>query len=161
MKKEFKVKVNDENNFNLTSEDVRNLDIIPAGNNSYHLIHQHQSLEVRVTHQDFNQRQVDVEISGNKFRVEIGTSLDQLIEEMGFSAGAATSVNQVKAPMPGLILDVMIKEGQQVKKGDSLLVLEAMKMENTIVAPGDGLVKNLGVEAGLTVEKNQLLLELG
>lgn len=160
MKKDFKVKVNEEFEFKLTSEEVQNLDIIPTGDHSYHFIYHHQSIEVCVTHQDRDQRHIELEISGNKYRIRIETSLDQLVEEMGMSAGTAISVNEVKAPMPGVIIDLMIEEGQEVKQGDSLLVLEAMKMENTIVAPRDGVVKKLGIETGQTVEKNQLLLEL-
>lgn len=159
MEKAFKVKVNEEMDFELTSEDVKNLDIIPSGPNSYHFIYQHQSINVRLTHQDRDQRYFEMEIEGNKYRLSIETILDQLVEEMGFSVGNFTSINQVYAPMPGLILEVMVHEGQEVKQGDPLLVLEAMKMENTIVAPRQGTVKNLLVEAGQTADKNQLLLE--
>lgn len=160
MEKAFKVKVNEEMDFKLTSEDVKNLDIIPSGSNSFHFIYQHQSINVRVTYQDRDHRYFEMEIGGDKYRIKIETALDQLVEEMGLSVGNSTSINQVNAPMPGLILEVMVHEGQEVKQGDPLLVLEAMKMENTIVAPRQGIVKNLLVEAGQTADKNQLLLEL-
>lgn len=160
MENAFKVKVNEELNFDLTSEDVKDLDIIPTGPNSYHFIYQHQSIIVRVTHQDRDQRYFEMEIGGNKYRISIETALDQLIEELGFSIGDTASINQVNAPMPGLILEVMVHQGQEVEQGDPLLVLEAMKMENTIVAPRQGIVKDLLVEAGQTADKGQLLLEL-
>ena len=66
----------------------------------------------------------------------------------------------VKAPMPGLILDVLVEEGQEVKKGDHLLILEAMKMENVIKSPSDGLVTGLHAIKGDSVEKGKILLSL-
>jgi len=68
-------------------------------------------------------------------------------------------VNEVKAPMPGLLLNVMVKPGNQVFKGDNLLVLEAMKMENMIKSPTDGVVKSIEVEKSSAVDKNQVLIK--
>jgi biotin carboxyl carrier protein len=79
---------------------------------------------------------------------------------MGLSLGNAQMVNDIKAPMPGLILEVNVKEGDEVKEGDYLLVLEAMKMENALTAPRDAVIKSISVEKGQTVEKNQLLIEM-
>jgi biotin carboxyl carrier protein len=62
--------------------------------------------------------------------------------------------------MPGLILEVIATVGQTIQKGDSLLILEAMKMENVIKAAGSGTVKSINVQKGATVEKNQILIEL-
>jgi len=61
--------------------------------------------------------------------------------------------------MPGLIIDLKIKAGDTVKSGDQLLILEAMKMENIIKSPGDGIVKFIKVKKGDSVEKGQVLLE--
>ena len=69
-------------------------------------------------------------------------------------------INDIKAPMPGLILEVNVEEGAEVQEGDYLLVLEAMKMENTLTAPRDGVVKSVSIKKGETVEKNQLLIEM-
>ena len=79
---------------------------------------------------------------------------------MGLTLAAAQVINDSKAPMPGLILDVQVKEGDEVKEGDYLLVLEAMKMENTLTAPRDGVVKSITVSKGQTVDKNRLLIEM-
>jgi biotin carboxyl carrier protein len=62
--------------------------------------------------------------------------------------------------MPGLILEISAKEGQEVKEGDYILVLEAMKMENAITAPRDAVIKKITAKKGETVEKNQVLIEL-
>ena len=78
---------------------------------------------------------------------------------MGFEVGVSKRVNDIKAPMPGLILDIAVNVGQEVKENDSLLILEAMKMENNIVSPRDGIIKSIDVSQGDAVEKNQLLIE--
>ncbi len=78
-------------------------------------------------------------------------------------ASAAASVggaNKVVAPMPGTILDMKVSVGQAVKKGDVICVLEAMKMENDIPAPCDGVVASVNVQKGSTVAANDLIVSL-
>ena len=70
----------------------------------------------------------------------------------------AKKVNEVLAPMPGLVIQIIAKEGMQVVKGDPLIVLEAMKMENMIKSPTDGIVKSVEVQQNKTVDKNQVLI---
>jgi len=67
----------------------------------------------------------------------------------------------IKSPMPGLIIDVMVKEGQRVEKGAKVVVLESMKMENELRAPKDGVVTHISTEAGASVEKGQALVTIG
>jgi biotin carboxyl carrier protein len=67
-------------------------------------------------------------------------------------------VNEVKAPMPGLVLEIRVNVGDAVKKGDAILVLEAMKMENILKSPTDGTVSKINVKKGIAVEKNQVLI---
>ena len=76
------------------------------------------------------------------------------------NTGAAVVGTPVKAPMPGKILDVKVSQGQNVKRGDVLMVLEAMKMENEIVAPEDGTVASVQVSAGSVVEAGDVLASL-
>jgi biotin carboxyl carrier protein len=61
--------------------------------------------------------------------------------------------------MPGLVHQILISEGQIVKKGDALLILEAMKMENVIKSPADGTATKIRVSKGQNVEKNQVLIQ--
>ena len=82
-----------------------------------------------------------------------------LINEMGFEIGATNKVNVIKAPMPGLILDILVKEEDEVQENDNLLILEAMKMENVLAAPRTGKIKAISVEKEDAVNKNQLLIE--
>lgn len=158
MERSYKLTVNDQHTFNISQAEVASLDV--TGNCSYHLIHNHRSLKAEVLHGNFQERTYEIELNGNRYKVKISDALDQLISEMGLSAVASKAVNEVKAPMPGIILDVMVEAGQQVEEGDYLLVLEAMKMENTLTAPRSGTIKTLHIEKGNTVDKNQLLLEM-
>ena len=98
-----------------------------------------------------------------KYRVNVNGSLYEIeIEEMDASAakraaapvGAGTKVN---APMPGTILDVKVQAGQSVKRGQVLVILEAMKMENEIQAPCDGKITGVNVRKGDSVETAALL----
>jgi len=77
------------------------------------------------------------------------------------SAGAAVSGDKaIKSPMPGTILDIKVKPGQSVKKGEILLILEAMKMENEIVAPMNGVIEQIYVAKGASVATNDMLIAI-
>ena len=67
-------------------------------------------------------------------------------------------ISDLKAPMPGLVVEVAVVDGQEVSKGDRLVVLEAMKMENILKAPADAIIKKVNVKKGSTVEKNEMLI---
>ena len=98
-------------------------------------------------------------INGRNYTVTLKDKFDLLLEKMGMHNTAGSKVNTIKAPMPGLIIDLKIKSGDSVKQGDPLLILEAMKMENILKSPGDGVVKNVKVKKGDSVEKGQVLVE--
>lgn len=160
MEKIYKVKVDENHEFKFSKEDISSLDIQKISGSKFHILRDLHSFTAEVLKSNFNKRSYSVKISSKVYEVSISNELDLLIEEMGLSLGAAQVVNDIKAPMPGLILEVNVKEGDEVKEGDYLLVLEAMKMENTLTAPRDGIVKSVSVKKGETVEKNQLLIEM-
>jgi biotin carboxyl carrier protein len=107
-----------------------------------------------------DERNALVIVNGVKHEVSVTTELDALLHNLGMDKVASGKVNTVKAPMPGLVLRIIAEEGSPVTKGDPLLVLEAMKMENVIKAAADGMVKKVLVTTRMAVEKNQVLLEL-
>ncbi|WP_081212201.1 acetyl-CoA carboxylase biotin carboxyl carrier protein subunit [Salegentibacter sediminis] len=160
MEKKFSVKVNDSFEFEFTQDEINALDTQQVSVNNYHMLSENRSFKGTIAKADFLNREYQVKINSNNYQVKISNELDQLIDKMGLSLSSALMVNDIKAPMPGLILDVMVKEGDEVKEGDYLLVLEAMKMENTLSAPRDGVVKAISVEKGQGVDKNQLLIEM-
>ena len=73
--------------------------------------------------------------------------------------GSGAKLNNIKAPMPGLIIDLRVTTGQTIQPGDTLLILEAMNMENIIKSSGAGIVKRVAVKKGDSVEKGQVLIE--
>ena len=160
MAKDYKTKVNDEHDFQFSEEEIKDLDIRKLKENTFHILQQNKSFRSQIVKNDFLNREYQVKINSNTYSVRINNELDILIDDMGLSLGNAQQVNDIKAPMPGLILEVNVKEGDEVKEGDYLLVLEAMKMENTLSAPRDGIVKKVTVSKGATVEKNELLIEM-
>ena len=141
-------------------EEAEQLDSIQSGSNGYHVLHDNQTYAAKIVRDDFPNRTYEIRIGANTYQVAIETELDRLIESMGYRLGSALAENTVKAPMPGIILEVRVTHGDSVKKGDTLLILEAMKMENAILSPKDGVVKNILSEKGETVDKNKLLIEL-
>lgn len=160
MEKSYKVKVNGSSEYEFTKEEVAALDSRKTSSSSYHVLKDHQSFKTEILASEFLSREYTVKINSNTYKVSISNQLDLLIEKMGLSLGASQMINDIKAPMPGLILDINVQEGEEVKEGDYLLVLEAMKMENSLTAPRDGVVKSVSVKVGETVGKNQLLIEM-
>ncbi len=160
MDKTYKVKVNDTFNFTFTKAEIEALDAQQINPSHYHLLHDNRSFKAEIFKPEFLKRRYEIKINSGIYRVQIHNELDQLIDEMGLSLGSAQQINDIKAPMPGLILEVNVEEGSEVKEGDYLLVLEAMKMENTLTAPRDGVVKSVSINKGDTVDKNQLLIEM-
>lgn len=133
-------------------------DIIQISENHFHIIHQHKSYEAEVVKADPAGKAFTFKINGKILRVAMQNEFDQLLEKMGIGNGSTGQVKDLKAPMPGLILIISVTEGQEVKKGDPLLILEAMKMENVIKSPADGIVKGIKIRKGDSVEKNQVLV---
>lgn len=160
MTEKYKVRVNGSMEFEFTKDQLSAPDIHKTSSQSFHVLQDSRSFTTELVHSDFLQKSYRVKVNSTSYEIRISNELDLLIEDMGLNLAAAQVVNDIKAPMPGLILDVQVKEGQEVKEGDYLLVLEAMKMENTLTAPRDGIVKSVSVEKGQTVDKNQLLIEM-
>lgn len=159
MSNSYKVKVNENFNFDVSQTTAKNLDAVSVAKNKFHILHNGQSVKAEIIAADFNAKKYSIKINNNVYEVSIANALDQLIKEMGFEVGASKQVNAIKAPMPGLILEVSVTEGQEVEENDPLLILEAMKMENSIVSPRSGKIKSVTAIKGAAVEKGQLLIE--
>jgi biotin carboxyl carrier protein len=128
--------------------------------NTFHVLHEHRSYNIEVVKADHSQKEFLLKINGKPVRVKLQDRFDQLIEAMGMQEEDAHTDKEILAPMPGLILHLHVQEGDQVSKGDPLLTLEAMKMENVLKSPGDGIVSKVHTETGKSVEKNHLLVVL-
>lgn len=155
----YKLRLNDTLEFELTEAEARALDAV-AENGRLHILRDNRSWHAEILSADWKRRLLRVRVNGEAYEVRITDELDALIERMGLSANTAHTIADVKAPMPGLVVKVLVQPGDSVTKGQPLLILEAMKMENIIKAPGDATVKEVFAEAGQAVEKNQLLVRL-
>lgn len=137
------------------------LSVVKLNHSLFHLILDHQSIEVEVLGYDEETTKFRYKVNGKELALSAKSKLQLQIEKMGLGTGASSKANDIKAPMPGLIVGVHVDVGQAVKKGDTLLVLEAMKMENAIKAAGDGVVKKVSVSTGDKVDKGQILVKFG
>ncbi|WP_425075152.1 acetyl-CoA carboxylase biotin carboxyl carrier protein subunit [Psychroserpens sp. S379A] len=155
----YKIKVNNSHSFDISKEDIEQLDAIETNTNQFHVLQHNNSTKASVLSSDFNNKNYTIKVNNNTYSVDINDNLDQLIAELGFEIGSTKQVNDIKAPMPGLILEINVSEGQEVKEDDSLLILEAMKMENVLTSPREGTIKSVKVNQGETVDKNSLLIE--
>jgi len=133
-------------------------DVIEVKNGSFHVIRNNKSYSVEVIKADLAEKSFTVSVNGNKYQLNVKDKFDELLKSLGMDNLNTSKVNEIKAPMPGLVLDIRIAEGDEVKKGDPVLVLEAMKMENIIKSPTDGIIKKINVKKGVAVEKNQVLI---
>lgn len=133
-------------------------DLLQLQNNSYHIIQNNKTYQVEVLKADYQTKTFTIQVNGHQYTVNSEDKMDLLLKRLGMDNINQNKVNDVKAPMPGLILNVKVAEGDEVKKGDILMILEAMKMENALKSPADGKVKAIKVKQGQNVEKNQLLI---
>lgn len=153
----FLVRVNNFE-FKLDREQVEAFDLLKRSPQQYNLICNHRSANATLVHADH--KNLLVELEGQHYSVVIKDELDQELDQLGFSSAATKLIREIKAPMPGLVLDISVSEGQEVKEGEKLLILEAMKMENSIMIHGDAVIKKILVKSGQAVDKGQVLIEL-
>lgn len=135
-------------------------DIQPLPNKSFSIIANNKSYVAFLEHVDRARKTMDLRIENSIYSIKIQEPIDLLLEKMGLDISKTQKVEPVKAPMPGLILKVMVTEGQAIKKGDPVLILEAMKMENVFKASSDATVKAIKITEGQAVEKGEILIEL-
>lgn len=163
----LKVKVNNTFNFEISADRNQTLinglpfhgDVLQVNDRSFHIIHQDKSYFAELIDFDKSQKTCTVKVGNNIYPMQISDQFDELLHQLGMDNLASNKIAELKAPMPGLVLKLLVSEGEEVKKGGNLLVLEAMKMENIIKAPADVKVKSIKVIAGDKVEKNQLLIQ--
>lgn len=155
----FQIKVN-EQPYEVKTSDVEALDLLPIGDNAFHILKNNKAYNAVIESVDLKTKTFVFKINGNKYTTAIHDKYDVLIEQLGMKTKGAQKVGDIKAPMPGLVLEVSVEVGMKVTKGDKMLILEAMKMENALKASGDGVVKAIHIKQGTAVEKGQLLIEM-
>ncbi|MDB5090016.1 MAG: acetyl-CoA carboxylase biotin carboxyl carrier protein subunit [Mucilaginibacter sp.] len=162
----LQVKANDKYSYDITKDgdalfingEKINADIRQLNSSTFHVINNLQSYNVEVVNFNIAEKTAEIKVNNNTYTVTAKDQFDILLDKLGLSSLNAAKVSEVKAPMPGMVLKVFVTEGMEIKKGDNLFVLEAMKMENIIKASADVVVKTVKIKPGDKVEKGQVLL---
>lgn len=155
--KTFHAKINDQYNVNLS--EVEALPFQRTLDHHLHAVENSHSIRAEIGAENFLQKKYTIIINASRYEIILLNELDLLIEEMGLAAGKGARQNELRAPMPGLIVEILTTVGAEVKAGEPLLVLEAMKMENTLTAPAEGRVRSILIKMGEAVDKGSVLIE--
>ena len=151
--------VSDEKGGILVNNQLFTWDFQNISDTHFHIIKDNKSYNAELVEANYAEKTFKLKVNGKIHTVNLKNRTDLLLEKMGLSNVASAKLNNLKAPMPGLIYEMKVKVGDEVKKGDVLLILVAMKMENAIKAVGDGFVKSIKTNTGDSVEKGQLIME--
>jgi biotin carboxyl carrier protein len=162
----FQAKVNQGENFTIEKKEETilldgkefKMDLSEITKGYFHILKDNVSITAEVVSADVEHKTFQIKVNGNIHEVTLKGKIDLLLDKMGISSQDDNTLKDIKAPMPGLILDILVSVGDEISKGNQLMILEAMKMENVLKATGDGIVKAIEVVKGQSVEKNQVLI---
>jgi biotin carboxyl carrier protein len=144
--------------FTFTPEDLKNIVPLKSDLNHFSVLSQNEVITGKIISDEG--RYLKVELEGETFDVKIKSSLDMLLQNLGIDKPKVQKIKALKAPMPGLVIEINVTEGQTIKENEKVLILEAMKMENILKLPHEAVVKKVCIEKGQAVEKGQTLIEL-
>lgn len=159
MSSTYQLKVNDTFSFDAGTIQMNPLDVVSLATDHFHILEGNKRYQAKIISADFYKKEYVIEVNNSVYTVAIADALDLLIKEMGFDKATLHKVNAIKAPMPGLILEINVVVGQSVQENENLLILGAMKMENSFQSPRNGVIKSIAVAVGDAVDKGQLLVE--
>lgn len=134
-------------------------DIAEISADKSHWIFRNRSYNVEIVELEAATKELVVKVNGTTYRVQLKDRYDDLLKSLGMEGAGVAKLKDLKAPMPGMVLDILVKEGESVEKDTPLIILEAMKMENIIKSPAPGIVKKVTAIKGTAVEKNNVLIE--
>ncbi|MCX6351754.1 MAG: acetyl-CoA carboxylase biotin carboxyl carrier protein subunit [Bacteroidetes bacterium] len=133
-------------------------DIAQISDTQFHVLLNNKSYSIVQINGDDPKNPI-ISVNGTNYTVGVKDRFDILLKNLGMDSVSAKQAADVKAPMPGLVLSTLVEVGEEVIKDTPLLILQAMKMENMIKSPGNGIIEKILVKAGDTVEKNQVLVK--
>ncbi len=135
----------------------REVDFMSLGPSLYSILMEHHSYELVIEERE---GKYEVLMQGKLYSGEVLDERAQLLASRRGGLGTESGELSIKAPMPGLIAAIPVTEGQEVKKGQTIIILESMKMQNELKTPRDGIVQRISVQPGQSVEQNKLLVTL-
>jgi biotin carboxyl carrier protein len=147
-----------ETKIEVSEKELSLIPVTKTSANQYCINYLNKNYSFYVEKLDVHGKEVELKTLKRKKNIKIEDPIQQVIKSLGYNSARAKQLDSLNAPMPGLVLEVLVKEGEEVKKGDRLLILEAMKMENVLKATHDGTIKKINVSKGEKVEKNQQLI---
>ena len=128
------------------------------GPDSFQIRSSGQNHRVHVVRIEADTQTVFLKVNGKRAQVKLTSEIDKMLQRLGINVGAGAKASNLKAPMPGMIHSVLVEAGQKVAKGDPLLILEAMKMENVLKSPVDAVIGKVHVQKATNVDKGALLI---
>ena len=157
--KEYNIELEEQYEQGIINGQLFQWNVSDISEGRFSIIRDNKSYEAEVAEIDLNAKTMRIKVNNTEHLLQIKDRFDELLEKMGMNGAGAGQVKEIKAPMPGLVLEIQIKVGDEVAEGDALLVLEAMKMENVIKSPTSGKVKSIEAKKSKAVEKNEVLIK--
>jgi len=133
------------------------LDIEREEGHFYHLEKDGKIYNVQVLQGD-DIKKPKIRVNGVSYDSELIDKYDELVKKLGMENLTKVEIKELKSPMPGLVIKIDVKKGDVISVGDPIMILEAMKMENSIKSKGEGTIAEVYVKQGQAVEKNELLV---
>lgn len=157
---DYKIQSTYGNEVHMKGTDLLDFRILQRNTDTIKFLFKNKVYDARILSMDSSRKYLKVEINNQVLELSLRDNLDQLVDAMGLSDILEDAGGEVYSPMPGLVLNCMVEEGQTVSKGDPLLVLEAMKMENLIQANAGGVVSKIYCKKSDSVNKGDLLISI-
>jgi biotin carboxyl carrier protein len=152
-------KISDDGLAGEVDREAYNWDVSEISPNSWSVIDEKgNSFSIVLDDYSLDSKKYTFKIAGQAIEVTEQSEFDLLLKELGISSGGTKKLKEIKAPMPGLVLNVLVSEGQEVSEGDVIVILEAMKMENVIKSSTGARVKSIRVNKGDTIDKGGVMV---
>ena len=154
--KTFEIDIDKDGNI-LVNGEKREVDFLALGPALYNIVMQNRSYEMVI---EEHHGEYEVLLRGRLYSGEVLDERAQLLRSQRSGTGVESGEISIKAPMPGLVLAIPIEEGQEVVTGQTVIILESMKMQNELKAPRDGTVARISAQVGASVEQGKLLVTI-
>lgn len=151
------VKISSNSEININGK-VHHYELIELNDSTYRLRIDQKIYDISSTKIENNKYVFS--LKGYTFELVVMTALQEKASKVIEQTGLSSKVREIKAPMPGMILKLKKKTGDEIQSGESVIILEAMKMENDIKSPSNGVIKNIYISEGAAVEKGAKLFSI-